>query len=185
MKHFLSEAFEFIVSIVIGIAVAILLTTFVFQQVQVDGHSMDNTLQDGERLFLWKLAKINRFDVVVLDSPDKTKLFVKRVIGMPGDSIEFKDDQLFLNGQVVAEPYLDSKKSEYTGGKFTEDFSLEELTGESTVPEGKVFVMGDNRQNSTDSRVIGFVDMDALHGQATHIIWPLSEFSSLSVDSKE
>lgn len=182
MKNFMKTLLEYGLSILIGIGVAFLLTTFVFQQVQVDGHSMDETLQDGERLFLWKLANIDRFDVVVLDSPDKEKLFVKRVIGVAGDTIEYKNDQLLLNGEVVDESYLNPLKEEYErkyNDNFTQDFTLAEKTGETIVPEGKVFVLGDNRQNSTDSRIIGFVDLDSIHGQATHVIWPFSEFKSL------
>lgn len=145
----------------------------------VEGHSMDYTLAEGERLFMLKLAKIERFDVVVIEAPNNPeKMYIKRVIGMPGDTIEMQNDQLILNGQALEEPYLAQKQSEFTGN-FTNDFTLEQVAGAAVVPEGQVFVMGDNRQNSLDGRSFGFVSLDSIIGEANLIHWPLNKIGLL------
>lgn len=159
--------------------IALGLQRWVVQSIRVDGHSMDYTLEHNERLFLWRLANIERFDVVVLEAPTDDKLFVKRVIGVPGDTIEYRNDQLILNGQSMEEPYLDQMKSEYSDA-FTRDFTLESVTGESVVPEGYVFVLGDNRRNSVDSRTIGFVSLESILGEADVIYWPLNRVGLLT-----
>lgn len=175
MKEIISTILTFLVVFV----VVWLLRMYVIEPFEVDGRSMDTTLQDGERLVMLKLAEIERFDVVVLPPPNAPdKLYVKRVIGMPGDSIEYQDEQLILNGEVLDEPYLDEMEAQYDGD-FTRDFTLEQRTGESTVPEGQVFVLGDNRQNSTDGRNFGFVNIEDIRGEADFIYWPLSELSLL------
>lgn len=159
--------------------IALGLQKWVVQSIRVDGHSMDYTLEDNERLFLWRLANIERFDVVVLEAPTEDKLFVKRVIGVPGDTIEYRNDQLILNGQAMEEPYLEQMKSEYSD-VFTRDFTLESVTGESVVPEGYVFVLGDNRRNSVDSRTIGFVSLESVLGEADTVYWPLNRVGFLT-----
>lgn len=175
----MKEIISTILTFVVVFAAVWLLRLYVIEPFEVDGRSMDTTLQDGERLVMLKLAEIDRFDVVVLPPPNAPeKLYVKRVIGMPGDTIEFQDEQLILNGQVLDEPYLDEMEAAYDGN-FTTDFTLEQRTGESTVPEGQVFVLGDNRQNSTDGRNFGFVNIEDIRGEADFIYWPLSEFGLL------
>lgn len=176
-----------IVDIVITIAIAAIIVIGVRKYIAtpfiVDGHSMDYTLQDRERIFMWKLAKIDRFDIVVLEAPSNpSKLYIKRVIGLPGDTIEYKDNLLYLNGHPIEEAYLNEKITEYTaagGGNFTEDFTLESVAGSDVVPEGKYFVMGDNRQNSLDGRSFGFINEETVIGQADVVIWPLNKIGLL------
>ena len=139
----------------------------------VSGASMYPTLHNNDRMFMSKLGDINRFDVVVLQAPDQDKEYIKRVIGMPGDTIEIKEGKLYINGKVVEQPFINTEilvnKTVYI-----DDFNLEALTGETTVPEGKYFVMGDNRGVSRDSRLIGFIDRSAIEGKAVFTIWPLN-----------
>lgn len=178
-KEWLKELWSYVVTIAVTALIFWGLRTYVVAPVTVSGRSMDYTLADGERMFMFKLNKIDRFDVVVLPAPsDPNKLYIKRVIGMPGDTIEYKDDVLYLNGKAIVEPYLAQKESE-TPGNFTENFTLQEVTGETTVPEGKVFVMGDNRNNSLDGRAIGFTPIEDIVGEADLIIWPFDKFGLL------
>lgn len=176
MKEIVSTIFTFIVVF----ALVWLLRAYVIEPFQVEGRSMDNTLQDGERLVMLKLAEVDRFDVVVVPPPNvPEKLYIKRVIGMPGDTIEFKDDKLILNGKPLDEPYLAEMQAQ-TEGNFTYDMTLEERTGATEVPEGQIFVMGDNRRNSTDGRNFGFINIEDVRGEADFIHWPLSEFGLLT-----
>ena len=131
------------------------------------------TLHDSDRMFMSKLGDIHRFDVVVLHAPDQDKEYIKRVIGMPGDTIEVKDGKLYINGQVVDQPFI-NKEILVNKTVYIDDFTLQELTGESKVPEGKYFVMGDNRGVSRDSRMIGFIERSAIEGKAVFTIWPLN-----------
>lgn len=175
---------EIVHTILFGVCLVVflfLLREFVFSPVIVKGHSMDPTLADGERVIALKNTKINRFDIVTFPAPDVAdKNYIKRVVGMPGDSIEYKNDTLYINGEKTEESYLEQFKSEVTDGSpFTYDFTLEEVTGETKVPDGKYFVMGDNRRNSKDSRMIGFIDEKNISGDVKFVLWPLNRFGLL------
>lgn len=175
LKEILSTLLMFVVMFAIIMGVY----RYVAEPFIVDGGSMEHTLESGERLWMLKLNEVERFDVVIFPAPsDPEKLYVKRVIGMPGDSIEFRGDLLYLNGVAVEEPYLAEKSAE-SDGVFTYDFTLEEITGETVVPEGKLFVMGDNRRNSLDGRRFGFIDATDVHGEADFIYWPLADLGLL------
>ncbi|MGO2892358.1 MAG: signal peptidase I, partial [Enterococcus devriesei] len=143
------------------ILVAILfgLRHYVFTPVVVKGDSMDPTLADGERVIALKNTEVKRFDIVTFPAPDDPgKNYIKRVIGLPGDTIEYKSDQLYINGKKVAEPYLDQFKKELTDDQpLTYDFNLKDLFGAEKVPAGELFVLGDNRRISKDSRIIGMI----------------------------
>lgn len=161
--------------------------------VVVSGNSMDPTLQDRERVIATKTKKIERFDIVTFPAPDDPKKsYVKRVIGLPGDTVEYKNDQLLINGKEFDEPYLDEFKGQLEEGDFltkvmSEDgqshseFGLGNLTalGSNTVPEGELFVLGDNRQISKDSRLIGFIEKADITGNVKFCIWPLSKFGPI------
>ena len=137
----------------------------------VSGASMYPTLHNGDRMVLSKVGDIHRFDVVILKAPDENVEYIKRVIGMPGDTIEMKSGVLYINGKKVDQPFINTEAlAKQT--VFMDDFTLESLTGESKVPEGKCFVLGDNRGVSKDSRMIGFIDRSAIEGKAVFTIWP-------------
>ena len=137
----------------------------------VSGASMYPTLHNGDRMVLSKVGDIHRFDVVILKAPDENVEYIKRVIGMPGDTVEMKSGVLYINGKKVEQPFINTEVlAKQT--VFMDDFTLESLTGESKVPEGKYFVLGDNRGVSKDSRMIGFIDRSAIEGKAVFTIWP-------------
>lgn len=161
-------------------AILFLLRQFVFMPVVVKGHSMDPTLADGERVIALKNTGVDRFDIVTFPAPDEeNKNYIKRVIGLPGETIEYKNDVLYVNGKEVDEPYLDQFKEGLTdGGPLTYDFSLEQLDAEK-VPEGEYFVLGDNRRNSKDGRMIGFVSEEKISGNVKFVLWPFSRFGTI------
>ena len=139
----------------------------------VSGASMYPTLHNRDRMVLSKIGDIHRFDVVILKAPDENVEYIKRVIGMPGDTIEMKSGVLYINGKKVDQPFINNEAlAKQT--VFIDDFTLESLTGESKVPEGKYFVLGDNRGVSKDSRMIGFIDRSAIEGKAVFTIWPFA-----------
>jgi signal peptidase I len=170
-----NELWEWSKALVIAIGIAYLIRTFLFAPYVVDGHSMETTLHDQERVFVDKLVYFlsgpKRGDIIVFHAtPEKD--FVKRVIGMPGDKVQVKNDVLFINGQKMEEPYIEAQKQsiEKQGRMFTGDF------GPVTVPQGRVFVMGDNRQNSLDSRFqLGPVELSKVVGRSEFVFWPLSD----------
>ncbi|MGM9927494.1 MAG: signal peptidase I [Bacillus sp. (in: firmicutes)] len=173
------EIWEWIKALLIAVVLAVVIRYFLLAPIVVDGYSMMPTLHDQDRMIVNKigytLGDPDRFDIVVFHAPEG-KDYIKRIIGLPGDTVEYRDDQLYINGEAIEEPYLDEYKSElFDGGTLTEDFTLSELTGQDTVPEGYLFVMGDNRRNSKDSRHIGFVSMDEVLGKTSIVYWPISD----------
>jgi len=173
-----NETWEWLKAIVIAVLLAGGIRYFIFAPIIVDGLSMMPTLHDHDRMIVNKLAyKIgepHRFDIIVFHA-EEGKDYIKRVIGLPGDHIEYKDDTLYVNGKAYKEPYLDEYKKQLVDGPLTESFTLEEITGRKTVPKGYLFVMGDNRRFSKDSRHIGFIPMEKVVGKASIVYWPLSD----------
>ncbi|WP_041089017.1 signal peptidase I [Jeotgalibacillus soli] len=173
-----NEWWEWTKALLIAVSLAALIRFFLFTPIVVDGLSMMPTLQNGDRMIVskmdYKLSSPKRFDVVVFHAPEQ-KDYIKRVIGLPGDSIEFKDDQLYINNTLIDEPYLEGYKVQLSNGKLTEDFSLDQIIGQSIVPEGELFVMGDNRRFSKDSRHIGTVPIEEVVGSTSFVFWPIQE----------
>lgn len=173
-----NELWEWSKALLIAFGLAWLIRYFLFTPIVVDGESMMPTLEDGDRMIVnkigYEVGEPDRFDIVVFHAPEK-KDYIKRVIGVPGDHIAYKNDQLYINGKPQPEPYLDAYKKDIIEGTLTEDFTLEELTQMEVVPEGHVFVMGDNRRYSKDSRIIGVVPMEEIIGSTKVIFWPPTE----------
>jgi signal peptidase I len=169
-----NEAWEWINALAIAIALAFLIRTFLFSPFIVEGESMETTLHNEEKLVVNKaiyyLEKPQRGDIIVFHA-EETRDYIKRVIGVEGDTVEVKNDILYINGKQVDEPYLAKKREEAKelGVPLTEDFAP------VTVPKGHIFVMGDNRLNSRDSRMIGPVSIDKVVGRAEFVIWPFKQ----------
>ncbi|SEQ42258.1 signal peptidase I [Virgibacillus subterraneus] len=164
--------------VLLAIALAFLFRSFLFASYVVDGESMEPTLYDGNLLMVNKvvydLTDVDRFDVIVFHASAKDD-YVKRVIGLPGDEIEYKDDKLFINGKYVKETFLKPFKKMDEIKPYTSDFTLEEKTGKTKVPDGNLFVMGDNRESSLDSRTFGFISVNQLVGKVDIKYWPFSQ----------
>lgn len=187
---------EFIILFVVVLAATMLLMRFVISKDVVQGPSMQPGLNNGDRLISLRLKKPKRNDIVVLyapkvDNPTPGELYIKRVIGMPGDTVESKNDKLYVNGKQVKQDYLSQKfiKQELEDNaaeqgidadnlKFTNDFTLKTLaaTHRATVPAGKYFVMGDNRYVSHDGRAFGFISKKDIQSTVVLRYWPLSKF---------
>lgn len=156
--------------IIIIIAV-ILIRTFIVTPVRVNGESMHPYLKEGEVLILNKLDKsFNRFDIVVINS-NKTKI-IKRIIGMPGETIAYKDCKLYINDEEVEDFVKDCA---------TDDFSLDGLYNYAIIPEGYYFVMGDNRKNSSDSRDyrVGLISKSQIEGTTSIRLYPFNRLGTL------
>lgn len=173
-----NEIFEWIKALAIAIVLAAVIRYFFFAPILVDGLSMMPTLHDQNRMVVskisYKIGDPERFDIVVFHATEE-KDYIKRVIGLPGDTIEYKDDTLYVNGKAYDEPYLDEYKGQVMDGPLTEPFTLKEIIGQDRVPEGELFVMGDNRRYSKDSRHIGTVKISEILGKTKLVYWPLSE----------
>lgn len=165
------EIREWVVAFAVALVVAFLIRTFLFTVIRVDGDSMRETLHDKDRMIVtiidMKLNGVNRGDVVICHYPGRKENFVKRVIGLGGDTIEVKDGTTYRNGEALDESYI-VHKPDY-------DF------GPLEVPDGKVFVLGDNRADSNDSHVsaVGPIDESQLVGIARLIIWPPSDIGPI------
>ncbi|MGG1554478.1 signal peptidase I [Paenibacillus ferrarius] len=174
------QIWSWVSSIAISFVLVLILGVFVFQSTRVSGHSMDPTLHDTQRVYVSKLSHTFRYepdygDIVIidsrvnlrrtfkndlLDSPllslfvhgDDKHIWIKRVIGKPGDVLEMKNNKLYRNGELLDEPYLNEEMKANSNKKWT-------------VPDANIFVMGDNRNNSMDSRIIGFIPMDHVLGK--------------------
>jgi len=174
-----SELWEWIKALLIAVALAVIIRYFLLAPIVVDGYSMMPTLHDQDRMIVNKISytfgEPDRFDIVVFHAPEQ-KDYIKRIIGLPGDTVEYIDDTLYINGEPIEEPYLDEYKQQVFDGPLTDSFTLLDIPGgQETVPEGHLFVMGDNRRNSKDSRHIGFVSMDEVVGKTNIVYWPVSD----------
>ena len=169
MKKVLNEVYPYIVIIV----VVVLFRTFVATPVRVNGASMESTLNDGDILILNKINNsYNRFDIVVIDKKlmgKKTKL-VKRIIGLPGESIEYKDNNLYINGELVDDISISR----------TSNFTLQGLYNLDKIPEDYYFVMGDNRNNSSDSRDyrVGLIKKSEIIGNTKIRLFPFTKIGN-------
>ena len=168
------ELIEWAESFVFAIFVIILVFTFIFRIVQVDGPSMEDTLHNGDRLILTHFNYTpQRGDVVVLNSRGLNETIIKRVIAVEGDtiSIDFVNGIVTLNGEELKEDYI--KEPTY----FQEGRAIENLT----IGKGQVFVMGDNRNHSTDSRaeIVGVIDTGDILGKAIFRIYPTSDIGKV------
>lgn len=175
MKNKKNETFEWVKSLLGALVIAFIIRAFFFTPIIVDGESMNPTLQDKDRMVVTKVGEPKRFDIVVFQAPDGTD-YIKRVIGLPGDRIEYKNDILYINGKAYNEPYLEKYKKRLNGGILTGSFTLKETTvGSDTVPKNSLFVMGDNRRHSKDSREIGAISMEKVVGTTNVVYYPIKE----------
>ncbi len=173
-NNFLDEALDWLKTLAITFIIVILIFTFVCRTARVNGHSMDYTLADRDFLILWSLGYTPKNgDIVAANCEGLNEVIVKRIIAHGGQTVDinFQTGEVFVDGVVLDEPYLGTKTH------------LDELGHKYpvTVPEGKYFVMGDNRMNSRDSRdaTVGFVDREDILGKAVLRLFPFNSFGLL------
>ena len=187
------EIFSWVMTLLIAVVAALLIRSFIFEPVRVDGESMLGTLKDKEIVFVSKFdysstwlsfpwmndeAKENaarivpwgepqRFDVVICRYPGRGDTnFVKRVVGLPGDTVELREGYLYINGELMEEPWIEDQ---YRTGRLN-------TFGPYTVPEGHYFVMGDHRNNSNDSRSQGALERSSIIGHVRCVLFPFSSW---------
>jgi signal peptidase I len=164
--------------LLIAIGLALVIIVFLYQPVKVEGTSMAPLLSDQERIFInkfvYRFEAIHRGDVVVFWYPlDRSKSFIKRVIGLPGETVTIRQGVVTVNGTVVPEPYVPPQYEDVS------DY------GPTRVPAESYFVMGDHRISSNDSRVFGPVPSQFIYGRAVFAYWPVDHFGSLAMTEAE
>lgn len=168
---------EWFVVIAVAITAALLVRSFVLQQFAVSGHSMDTTLHDGDRVLVNKLSyrmhDPNRGDVVVLKTIEGAgeRDLIKRVVALPGETVEYRSCVLYVDGRELIEPYLDPE--------VVRPNACGQDQAALVVPAEFVFVLGDNRAGSKDSRDLGPISYDDLIGRAFVVIWPMDDWTWL------
>ena len=182
----LQSGLEWVAVIVGALVVALIVKTFLFQAFYIPSASMEPTLEKGDRVLVNKVSydlhDVNRGDVIVFEldpedvGPDKIKDLIKRVVGLPGDVIESRDGVVYVNDRALDEPYL-------ADGTLTGDpeDARNPPIEKQTVPDGHVFVLGDNRSNSADSRYPyrGPIPIDSIVGRAFVLVWPPGDIGTL------
>ncbi|MGM0878080.1 MAG: signal peptidase I [Bacillota bacterium] len=175
-----NEIWEWIKALFIALVLVFIVRTFLLTPIVVEGASMSSTLQDQDRMIVTKIGEPIRFDIIVFHASEDQD-YIKRVIGLPGDHIEYKNDILYVNGKPYNEPYLNEHKENTIDAPLTESFTLKDTPVRSdTVPEGHLFVMGDNRRFSKDSRHIGAIPIEKVVGTTKIVYWPISEMKIIS-----
>lgn len=173
--HSVRNLVEWVAIVVGALVVALVVKTFLIQAFFIPSLSMYPTLDKGDRVLVnklsYKLHDVHRGDLVVFERPpgqpaSDIKDLIKRVVGLPGDEIEARNGVVYIDGKKLDEPYL-------VDGVTTENLPRQ------TVPDGDVFVMGDNRGDSADSRVFGPIDEDSIVGRAFIRVWPVPDIHLL------
>ncbi len=174
------EIKSWLIALAEALVVVFIIKSFFFTLIQVKGPSMQDTLYTGERLFVSvldvKLSGCDRYDVVICHFPGEKDYFVKRVIGLPGETIESRGGVTYINGEPIDEGFL------MPGN--TRRYALIDF-GPVEIPEDSYFVMGDNRDNSNDSRAVGCIKKSEMVGQAQFIWWPLNKIQGLRYSPEE
>ncbi len=175
-SHFHRELRIWSRDLLLALCFAVVIIVFLYQPVKVEGTSMAPLISDQERIFINKIVyrfePISRGDVVVFWYPlDHSKSFIKRVVGLPGETVDIRQGRVYVSGERLLEPYVPPQY--YDAGNF----------GPVRVPEGEYFVMGDHRDSSNDSRVFGTVPAGYIYGKAVFAYWPMEHFGSLTAST--
>ena len=173
-RDYVGYLMYFLKILVPAIVAVFILRGFFLIPVRVDGHSMQKTLNQGDMIVMEKFSAIKRFDVVVFKT-DTGSILINRVIGLPGEAVRYENDQLYVNNQPIAEPYLTkNRKKDHETMPYTTNFDSKELLMQEKLPKDSYFVLGDNRRMSKDSRSFGAIHADQILGKAQFVYYPLT-----------
>lgn len=171
-NRLVKEVKDWTLSLGIAVVGALLFQNYVYAQTEVHNVSMQNTLAEGQRLiedkWSYRFHEPKQGDIVIINGPEHETRLVKRIIAVAGQTVDMREGTVYVDGRKLVEPYA---KGQTFAGQAEVPF---------TVPEGHVFVLGDNRENSLDSRSFGPVAMDSLEGKAVFRVWPIGKFGGLS-----
>lgn len=194
----LREIFSWVIPIAIGLLLALLLKNYVLSPVKVDGPSMQPNLENNQRVWIFNQAKVKHLSVIVFDAHGEDPSakpgtdYVKRVIGLPGDTVSYKNGTIYVNNKKIKQNFISESErtSGTTDGSGHGSWNLKTLSkrfkwgnGSVTVPKGKYFVLGDHRSVSNDSRYWGFVDKDKIAGVVKVPVWSSTKTKRANVNS--
>lgn len=158
---------EYLIPLAVAIGLVVLFQAFFYAPFNVDGASMNPTLNDGERMLINKMEEdYDRGDIIVFKE-DISRHLVKRIIGVAGDTIQIVNGAVYLNKELLPEDYIEKTDPSFS------------YLNEVTVPEGYLFVMGDNRNNSYDSRDFGFLHTQSVVGRVDYLFWPFNKIGAI------
>jgi signal peptidase I len=177
-KRVRKEILSWVLTLAAAVAIALLVRTFLFEPIRVDGESMTDTLQNGELMFVTKpeyiLGTPSRQDIIICRYPNRTEYFVKRLVAIPGDTVEIRYDKesgintVYVNGEAVDESFLTPSRND-------KDNSMAPLK----LKDDQFFVLGDNRDNSNDSRYVGTLHRNQIVGHVRFVFFPFSNARSV------
>lgn len=153
-----------IIPYIVIVLVVVLIRTFIITPVRVDGDSMKNTLKNGDILLLYKLGSINRLDIIVLDEEKDNEKIIKRVIGLPGETVAIKKGKIYINDKVIDDEYAYGETSDYD---------------KVTLEDDEYFILGDNRLISKDSRCFGPIKENEIKGKIVFRLFPFTKIGTV------
>lgn len=153
-----------IIPYIVIVLVVVLIRTFIITPVRVDGDSMKNTLKNGDILLLYKLDSINRLDIIVLDEEKDNEKIIKRVIGLPGETVAIKKGKIYINDKVIDDEYAYGETSDYD---------------KVTLEDDEYFILGDNRLISKDSRYFGPIKKSEIKGKIVFRLFPFTKIGTV------
>ncbi|MDE0067888.1 MAG: signal peptidase I [Acidimicrobiaceae bacterium] len=185
-RELLRTLVEWLLVAVCALGLALLIRMFLVQAYYIPSSSMEETLRNDDRVLVNKLSyrfgDVERGDVIVFAKPDDAlgdiKDFIKRVIALEGETISFSNGRVLIDGEALDEPYVD-RPSTFVNGRLMNCANEPAAADYCLVPQGTVFVMGDNREGSTDSRTFGPIEIDSIVGRAFIKVWPLGDIGFL------
>lgn len=177
IKHAVAAFFDFLQGIVVVLALLVMVYLFIMSPQEINGASMEPNFHNGEFILtskvLYKFRAPQRGDVVIFKSPGNKEIdYIKRIIGLPGDTVSLRDNAFYVNDQKVEEPYLAPNTPIFGASYLAEGQSV-------VVPEGSYFLAGDNRPHSSDSREFGPIAQEDFIGTAIFRYWPFSQMGSI------
>lgn len=153
-----------VIPYIVIVVVVVLIRTFIITPVRVDGDSMKNTLKNGDILLLYKLSSIDRFDIIVLDEEKDNEKIIKRVIGLPGETVAIKKGKIYINDKVIDDEYAYGQTSDYD---------------KVTLKDDEYFILGDNRLISKDSRYFGPIKDNEIKGKIVFRLFPFTKIGTV------
>ena len=153
-----------VIPYIVIVVVVVLIRTFIITPVRVDGDSMKNTLKNGDILLLYKLSSIDRFDIIVLDEEKDNEKIIKRVIGLPGETVAIKKGKIYINDKVIDDEYAYGETSDYN---------------KVTLKDDEYFILGDNRLISKDSRYFGPIKEKEIKGKIVFRLFPFTKIGTV------
>ena len=153
-----------VIPYIVIVVVVVLIRTFIITPVRVDGDSMKNTLKNGDILLLYKLSNIDRFDIIVLDEEKDNEKIIKRVIGLPGETVAIKKGKIYINDKVIDDEYAYGETTDYN---------------KVTLRDDEYFILGDNRLISKDSRYFGPIKKSEIKGKIVFRVFPFTKIGTV------